>query len=140
MTNEALLAEAKRTYSEAYEHVIEGDASKALSGLELAAASLHLWRQVGTAKNEAIGLWMLSRALLKVGARDAAVEAGERSLSIAKEISTDWMIASALEALTRATLGTQQHEAYRARAIAAIDSIADAEDREHISSQFADLR
>ena len=121
------------SYNRAFELVIEGDQNQLLEGLELAAASLHLWKQVGTQENEAIGLWLYSRALQKAGAKELAIHAAERSLELAEK---DWMIASALEALTRAT----GDETIKHRAIAAIEAIQDQDDRDIIASQFADLR
>jgi hypothetical protein len=131
------LALAKTTYNQAFDLVEAGEGIKAL---ELAATSLHLWRQVGTDQNVAIGLWLYSRALLGVGAQDAAIEAANQSLRLARVDGTDWLIASALEGLARATRGTSAFESNRADAAAAIEAIADAEDRELIESQFEDLR
>lgn len=121
------------SYNRAFDLVIEGDQHQLLEGLELAATSLHLWKQVGTQENEAIGLWLYSRALQKAGAKELATQAAERSLELAEK---DWMIASALEALTRAT----GDEMIKNRAIAAIEAIQDPDDRDIIASQFADLR
>ena len=127
---------AAKTYNDAYELVIEGQEKELLNGLELAATSLNLWRKVGTPKNEAIGLWLFSRALEKSGAKSLAIEAAKRSLAIAETLNIDWMLASALEALTRAT----GDEEVKNRAEKAIAAIAEAEDRKLIESQFADLR
>jgi hypothetical protein len=140
MTSEQLTAEAKRTYNLAWELVIEGTEDQALLGLEVAAASLHLWRQVGTTQNEAIGLWMLSRALEQIGAQAAAFKSAQESLALAEDLEVDWLIASALEALTRASRGTSEHSMYFSRAVAAIEAINDPEDRRLFSDQFADLR
>lgn len=127
---------AAKTYNEAYELVIEGKETDLLPGLELAATSLNLWRRVGTPKNEAIGLWLYSRALQKTGAQQLAIEAATKSLEIAETLEIDWMLASALEALARAT----GDDDVKTRAEKAIAAIADPEDRELIESQFADLR
>jgi len=136
MTMDVLLALAKTTYNQAFDLVEAGEGLKAL---ELAATSLHLWRQVGTDKNVAIGLWLYSRALLGVGAKQAAIEAVTESVRLAKLDGTDWLIASGLEGLARATAGTFDFEANRAAAAKAIATIADPEDRQLIESQFADL-
>ena len=140
MNHEETLKLAKDTYNQAYGLVIEGDTSVAELGLELAQTSLNAWRQVGTAKNEAIGLWMLSRAQQKVGDQNSSIESASQALKIAEELKIDWMIASALEALTRASAGLQNYDALHARAVSAIDAIDDQADRELIASQFADLR
>ncbi len=127
---------AAKNYNEAYELVVEGSPADALLGLELAASSLNLWRQVGTPKNEAIGLWLYSRALLNAGAKDLAVEAAAKCVEIAEILEIDWMLASALEGLARATGSAES----KARAAAAIAAISAPRDRELIESQFADLR
>jgi hypothetical protein len=140
MAQEQLLSEAKRTYNLAWDLVMEGTEDQALLGLEVAAASLHLWRQVGTPQNVAIGLWMFSRALDRIGARESAAKAAKESLALAEELDVDWLIASALEALTRASRGTPEYTLYFSRGVAAIEAISDADERKLISDQFADLR
>ena len=140
MTDDELIAFAKYNYNRAWDLVMEGADHDALAGLECAAASLDAWRKVGTAKNEAIGLWMLSRAYEKVGQFDEALSAAERSLAIANTLELDWMIASAHEALARVTRNTPHFESNRDAAAAAIAAIKDDEERALIASQFADLR
>jgi hypothetical protein len=132
-----ILALAKSTYNQAFELVEAGQGFKAL---ELAATSLHLWRQVGTDKNVAIGLWLYSRALLGVGAQDAAAEAARDSVRLAKIDGTDWLIASALEGLARATQGSAGFEVNCMAAADAIAAIANSKHRALIASQFADLK
>ncbi|MEO0024157.1 MAG: hypothetical protein RL196_598 [Actinomycetota bacterium] len=134
---DVILALAKTTYNQAFDLVEAGEGIKAL---ELAATSLHLWRQVGTDQNVAIGLWLYSRALVGIGAETAATEAATESVRLAKLDGTDWLIASALEGLARATRNTTDFETNRALAAEAIAAIADSEDRALIESQFADLR
>ena len=138
--HETLRKVAVDCYNRGFELVIEGDEATAESGLELAATSLHLWKIVGTPKNEAIGLWLFSRALEKVGAIESARAAAKRSIHIAKELDLDWMIASGMEALTRASRGTEDFETLRQQTIDAIESITDGEERKLISAQFDDLR
>jgi hypothetical protein len=133
------LALAKSTYNKAFELVVEGGVGERLLGLEMAATSLHLWRQVGTDKNVAIGLWLYSRALDNAGSTDLAIEAATESVRLARLDATDWLVASGLEGLARATRGTQQFEANRNLAAAAIEAIQDPDDRSLIASQFADL-
>jgi len=133
---ETILGLAKTTYNQAFDLVEAGDGIKAL---ELAATSLHLWRQVGTDQNVAIGLWLYSRALVVVGAQQAAIEAATESVRLAKLVGTDWLVASGLEGLARATKGTSDFNANRASAAEAIEAIADPEDRQLIADQFADL-
>lgn len=131
---------AKSTYNRAYELVIEGRPEDLLEGLELAATSLHLWRTQGTDKNVAIGLWLYSRALQKAGSIELAIEAASKCVAIAEQLGIDWMLASSLEALTRATQNSPSFAENRARAISAIAAITDPADKALIDSQFQDLR
>jgi len=137
--SQEILALAKSTYNQAFEHIASADATKWLEGLELSATSLHLWRQVGTDKNVAIGLWLFSRALHKVGANEQAIETATESVRLARVDGTDWLIASGLEGLARASQGASAFESNREAAAEAIAAIADPADRELIASQFADL-
>jgi hypothetical protein len=138
--NPAFLTLARSTYNRAFELIESNDEKALLEGLELAATSLHLWRQLGTDKNLAIGYWLYSRALFKSGVTTLAIEAANECVRHAKFDGTDWLIASALEGLARATAGTPSFENNRANALAAIEAIADADDRALIESQFADLK
>ena len=131
---------AIETYNQAYELVVENPKTNESAGLELAATSLNLWRRVGNQQNLAIGLWLYSRALGNVGAQAASLTAAKQSVGIAESLEVDWLLASGLEALTRASVGSPEFAANFARAQAAIESISDAEDRALINSQFADLR
>jgi hypothetical protein len=128
------------TYNDAYELVVERAAGNEIAGLELAATSLNLWRRVGTDQNLAIGLWLYSRALGNVGAREGSLEAAQQCVVIAESLGVDWLLASALEGLARASVGTASFAANLQRAAGAIAQIQDPDDRELIESQFADLR
>ena len=131
---------AASTYNRAFELVVEGSAEDVIEGLELAAASLQAWRKVGTDKNVAIGLWLYSRALFKSGLQQQAIAVAEESLKLATLDGTDWLIASSLEGLARASQNQESFDSLRQQAEAAIASIADAEDRQLIADQFSDLR
>lgn len=128
------------TYNEAYELVVDRVHGNEIAGLELAATSLNLWRRVGTEQNLAIGLWLYSRAIGNVGAREGSLKAAQECVAIAESLEVDWLLASALEGLARASLGTADFAANSHRAAQAIAQIADPDDRELIESQFADLR
>lgn len=128
------------TYNKAYELVVERAEGNEIAGLELAATSLNLWRRVGTDQNVAIGLWLYSRALGNVGAREGSLEVAQQCVSIAETLQVDWLLASALEGLARASRSTPEFEVNRHRAEVAIAAIADPADRNLIESQFADLR
>ena len=131
---------ASKTYNRAFELVVEGSQDDLAEGLELAATSLHLWRQVGTEQNWAIGLWLYARALHKAGAKDLAIKHALESVELAEQVGTDWLIASGYECLARVSQGTAEFEVRRAKAEQTIKDIKDKDDRELIESQFADLR
>jgi len=131
---------AAKTYNRAFELIVEGDDADLAEGLELAATSLHLWRQVGNEQNWAIGLWLYARALHKAGAQELAIKHALESVKLAEQVGTDWLIASSHEGLARVSQGTADFETRKAAATQAIENIKDAEDRELIESQFADLR
>ena len=130
---------AKSTYNQAFKLLESDDDSQRLEGLEIAATSLHLWRQVGTDTNVSIGLWLYSKALGLVGANEASITAAKQSLELAETNGTDWLIASAHEGLARASKGTEEFENHKTAAKLAIAKISDPEDRALIESQIADL-
>ena len=133
---------AAAAYNSAFEVIESGD--EPLKGLELAAASLYLWREVGNDQNLAIGYWLYSRSLIAAESFDLAIEAAEKSLEHTSIISEapDWLIASAFEGYARAlkSAGDNRAKAAIAKAAELIDLIVDLEDRALIAGQFADLR
>jgi hypothetical protein len=131
---------AADTYNRAFELIIEGDQTSLLEGLELAATSLNLWRRVGRENNVAIGLWLYSRALHKAGMQTLAIEAAEESVRLARVSEIDWLIASSLEGLTRASQNERNFISLRDKTERAISAISDPQDRKLIESQFSDLR
>ena len=133
---------AAKTYNEAFEAVEAGD--NPVWAVELAAASLNLWRRVGNAQNLAIGCWLYSRALAKAGAGQLALAAAKNCLHHLENVDepADWLQASALEGWARALAAANDERFSNAlsEAEAAIAAIADSDARELISSQLADLR
>lgn len=133
---------ASALYGQAFDAYEAGD--NPLWATELAATSLNLWRQIGTDQNLAIGCWLYSRTLLQGGAVDLALVAIRNSLTHLNAIDepADWLVASCLEGYARALNAAGVAEAIEAldQAAAAIEAIADPEDRALIASQFADLR
>ena len=140
--NDIIRKAAASAYNDAFEVIEKGD--NPLKGLELAAASLHLWREVGSTQNLAIGYWLYSRALIGADSFDLAIEAAEKSLEHTSKVSEapDWLIASSFEGYARAlkSAGDIRSSAAIAKAAELIDLIADSEDRALIAGQFADLR
>lgn len=132
---------AASSYNAAYEAVESG--TDHLLALELAAASLHLWRKVGNDQNLSIGYWLYSRALVGAGNHLLAIEAAEKSLEHLSKIENpaDWLIASAHEGLARALVSAEDGRAPEAieRARALIESISDERDRALIAGQFSTL-
>lgn len=131
---------ASTTYNRAFALIVEGGQDDVSEGLELAATSLFLWRQVGTERNWSIGEWLFARALFKAGAQDLAIKEASHSVELAEQVGTDWLIASGLEGLARVSQGRPEFDALVARAEAAIAAIAEADARTLISEQFADLK
>ena len=132
---------AASAYNSAFEAVEAGNES--LLALELAAASLQLWRKVGNDQNLAIGYWLYSRALIGAQSFHLAIEAAEKSLHHLSLIANpaDWLVASLNEGFARAL-----HAARDARAADAIAkteqliaNIVDIEDRELIQAQFSTI-
>lgn len=139
---EVLRKEAARTYNAAFDVMDEG--KDPLLALELAAASLQLWRQLGGERRLAIGYWLYSRTLIGVKACEAAITAAEQSLYYTSQVAEapDWLIASSYEGYARALSVAGDSRATEAITHAAelIDAIAVDEDRALIAGQFADLR
>lgn len=132
---------AAETYNQAYDAVESGQ--DAAWAVELAATSLNLWRRVGNEQNLSIGCWLYSRALVLAGAHQAAIKAAKASLNHIENIDdpADWLVASGLEGFARALTAAAHADAAEALKAAkhAVERIADAEDRELIAGQLADL-
>jgi hypothetical protein len=141
LSNELLRNEAIATYNTAFDEVEAGQ--DFLKAIELAAASLHLWRQVGNDQNIAIGYWLYSRALAGAGTGSLAVEAAEKSLEHLTKIESpaDWLVASLNEGLARAFVVAHDPRTDLAIAKTAdlVEKIEDPEDRELIQGQFNSL-
>ncbi len=147
MTEQSAIEQEIRTlaasaYNSAFEAVESG--KDHLLALELAAASLHLWRRVGDDQNLAIGYWLYSRALIGAHSFGLAIVAAEKSLHHLSLIDTpaDWLIASVNEGWARALYlaGDLRSEDAIARTKELIAEIADPEDRTLIATQFASLK
>jgi hypothetical protein len=141
LSNELLRNEAIAAYNAAFDEVEAG--ADFLKAIELAAASLYLWRQVGNDQNVAIAYWLYSRALAGAGVGSLAMEAADKSLEHLSKIESpaDWLIASLNEGLARAYLAAGDAKADGAIVATAqlIESIEDPEDRALIHGQFVSL-
>ena len=132
---------ASATYNKAFEALEAGE--DLVSAVELAATSLNMWRRVGNDRNLTIGYWLYARALAFGGAADLALAASRKSLDHLKNVDSpaDWMVASALEGYARSAVAAGLPNVADANKAAAdaIARIEDAEDRELIAGQFADI-
>jgi DNA-binding transcriptional MerR regulator len=107
--------------------------------VDTAHASAWHWRQVGTAANTARGHWLLSRVYAVLGRGGEAVHHARRANEVLEdggEGIEDWDAAAAAEAMARALAVSGDAEgatAWRRRAAAALEAVAEPEDREVIA-------
>ena len=108
-----------------------------------AHASRHHWGRVGDAGNWAVGEWQVARVYAVLGRADASLHHARRSLALCEANGlADFRLAAACEGVARAYLAAGDATAVRewkARATAALDGIADADDRELIANDIATL-
>jgi hypothetical protein len=108
-----------------------------------AHASRWHWGQVGEAVNLARGEWLCARMYALLGRGEPAVWHARRCVQIDEAAGlADWDIASAYEAMARALLvsGDRAGAAeWKAKATAALDGIAEADDREVIEKDLAGI-
>jgi len=108
-------------------------------------ASRFHWGEVrnGEPVNLARGEWQCSRVYAVLGRSEPALWHARRCLEINEANGTaDWDIASAYEAMARAYLAAGDLEAvaaWKAKATAALDGIADRDDREVVEGDLATL-
>ena len=108
-----------------------------------AHASRFHWGEVGESVNLARGEWQCSRVYAVLGRAEPALWHARRCLAINEENGTaDWDLASAYEAMARANLAAGDLDAvasWKAKGTAALEGIADPDDREVIESDLATL-
>ena len=108
-----------------------------------AHASRFHWGEVGEPVHRARGEWQCARVYSVLGRAEPALWHARRCLAINEAIgSGDWDIASAYEAMARAYLTAGDLDdvaAWKAKATAALDGIADADDREIVEGDLASL-
>ena len=113
--------------------------------LHCAHASRYHWGELAdaTPSNLARGEWQCSRVYTVLGRAEPALWHARRCLAINEASGAgDWDIAAAYEAMARAHLTAGDLAAaaeWKARATAALDGIAGAEDREIIEADLATL-
>ena len=111
--------------------------------LTSAFASLYHWRQVGDARNTAIGLWQVSRVAAVLGYPDLSEDYGHQSLETAsaQELGP-FAIGYAHEAMARAArlAGNRKDAASHLEAANdMLEQIADADERTLLGDDIADL-
>jgi hypothetical protein len=109
--------------------------------LGLAFASRYHWGLAGGPKEKAIADWMASRCLAAIGEGPLAVRFADSALALAPR-EQEWLTASMHEGRARAAAAAGDDAArteHVALAQAALDRETDAEDRDAIAAQLADL-
>lgn len=108
-----------------------------------AHASRYHWGEVGDARNRAIGEWQISRVYAVLGRGEPALHHARRCLEIAQSADAEaWLLASAYEALARASAVAGDCDAaaaWRARAEEQAVRIEDPDDREIVERDIATL-
>ncbi len=106
-------------------------------------ASRYHWGEVGMAEQLAVGEWQCSRVYAVLGRGEPSLHHARRAMAIAEGPGLpDWLAASAMEAMARASaVAGDEVEARRwaSAAKAAADAIEDAEDREVVMGDLATL-
>jgi hypothetical protein len=110
-----------------------------------AHASAWHWRQVGTAANRARSEYLCARVYSVLGRPESALAHARRCVAIVEaggDGFEDWDEAGACEAMARALLVAGDAEAargWKARAMTALERVANANDREPIGADLAEL-
>ena len=112
--------------------------------LHAAHASRYHWGEVGEAVNLARGEWQCSRVYAVLGRAEPALHHARRcvELNLANGAREDWDLASAYEAMARASAVAGDAAAcaqWRARAEAELASVRDPEDRQIVEQDLATL-
>lgn len=106
-------------------------------------AQRYHWYQIGTARNQAIADWQVSRVAAVLGYADLARRFGERSLEIAVEYDLDSFLRGfAHEAIARAAASVDDVETFTEHlelARAALAEVEDDEDRETLQADLAEM-
>ncbi|MCU1587259.1 MAG: HTH-type transcriptional regulator hmrR [Frankiales bacterium] len=133
---------AVQTYNATW-HLLEASRSEQqdLELLGLAFASRYHWGLAGGPKEQAIADWMASRCLAALGEGSLAVRFADSALALAPT-DQEWLTASMHEGRARAAAAARDRagrDEHVALARAALDRETDAEDREAIAAQLAEV-
>ena len=112
-----------------------------------AHASRWHWARVGAEVNLARGEWLCSRVYATLGRGEPALWHARRCVEINEAIGDDggreaWDLAAAYEAMARASFTAGDFASgalWKAKAVAALAEVADADDREPIAQDLATL-
>jgi DNA-binding transcriptional MerR regulator len=111
-----------------------------------AHASRWHWARVGEPVNLARGEWLCSRVYATLGRGEPALWHARRCVEINEGLAADqregWDLAAAYEAMARASFAAGDPASgalWKAKAVAALDGISDADDREPIAQDIATL-
>jgi DNA-binding transcriptional MerR regulator len=108
-----------------------------------AHASRWHWARVGEAVNLARGEWLCSRVYATLGRGEPSLWHARRCVEIDEANGiADWDIAAAFEAMARASYAAGDPASgalWKAKALTALDGIADADDRDPIAQDIATL-
>lgn len=113
--------------------------------IHTAHASRHHWAEVGTVANLARGEWQVSRVYATLGRAEPAIYHARRCLAYCEaspDTLEDWDLPYAYESLARAHVvagDTAEAERFAAQARELGARVADAEDREQLEGDLADL-
>jgi hypothetical protein len=103
-------------------------------------ASRYHWESIGNDENKAIGDWQISHAACHLGLASIAMRFSTSALERAQGAGRDdWLLASCYEGVARAHAvsgDSAERDRYIGLARAVLDTVDDAEDREHIESQI----
>jgi DNA-binding transcriptional MerR regulator len=112
--------------------------------LNAAHASRYHWGEVGEAVNLSRGEWQVSRVYSVLGRAEPALYHARRCVEIneANDAREDWELGSAFEAMARASAvggDLAGRDEWKARAVAELARIKDAEDRQILEQDIATL-
>ena len=136
---------AKTLYNRVWELLEKADRTAAEDEelVHTAHASRHFWTGIGDEKNRSIGDWQISRVYSVLGRGEPAVHHARLCLQHAQQVEgEEWLLASAYEGLARAYAVAGDRAAaqeWKAKAIARLLEVADADDREIVEGDIATL-
>ena len=145
ITSEQTKALAAKLFNRTWQLIENTDRTEAeeLEMIHSAHASRLHWQQIGGPKEWAIGEWQCARVYCEVGFPESAIFHAQACLEIVESNDVPlWMHASTFEILARSYWAAEDLDLAklaRGRALQLVPQIEDAEDRETIAAQVAEL-